>query len=84
MLEHAGFGEIKIQGDYSDEPATADHEVLIFVASSLSEKCSGVEASAGIGQIQPAKASTPALPGLSKNLLRQTARKSSIPVSRIP
>lgn len=29
---HAGFGEIQILGDYSDEPATADHKVLVFVA----------------------------------------------------
>lgn len=32
MLEHAGFGEIRILGDYSDEPATADHKALVFVA----------------------------------------------------
>jgi hypothetical protein len=32
MLEHAGFGEIWIRGDYSDEPATADHNVLVFAA----------------------------------------------------
>jgi SAM-dependent methyltransferase len=32
MLERAGFGEIVIQGDYSDAPATADHEVLVFLA----------------------------------------------------
>jgi SAM-dependent methyltransferase len=32
MLEQAGFDDIHIYGDYSDEPATADHENLIFVA----------------------------------------------------
>ena len=32
VLEHAGFSEIQIFGDYSDEPATADHKELIFVA----------------------------------------------------
>ena len=33
MLEKAGFREVKIVGDYSDEPATADHNVLVFLAS---------------------------------------------------
>ena len=32
MLNHAGFGELKIRGDYSDEPATADNKYLVFVA----------------------------------------------------
>jgi hypothetical protein len=32
MLEHAGFGDIELFGDFSDEPATADHEELIFIA----------------------------------------------------
>jgi len=32
MLERAGFNETQIYGDYSDEPATADHEALIFLA----------------------------------------------------
>ena len=32
MLERSGFNEIKIYGDYSDDPATADHKNLIFVA----------------------------------------------------
>jgi len=32
MLEHAGFNDIQILGDYSEEPATADHTNLIFVA----------------------------------------------------
>ncbi len=32
MLEKAGFHEIQVNGDYSDEPATADHENLIFIA----------------------------------------------------
>jgi SAM-dependent methyltransferase len=31
MLERSGFNDIQIFGDYSDEPATADHEELIFV-----------------------------------------------------
>ena len=31
MLEHAGFRDIQIFGDFSDEPATADHKDLIFV-----------------------------------------------------
>lgn len=32
MLERAGFHDIEIFGDYTDAPATADHENLIFVA----------------------------------------------------
>jgi SAM-dependent methyltransferase len=32
MLERAGFSEVRIFGDYRDEPATADHENLVFVA----------------------------------------------------
>ncbi|NIV44562.1 methyltransferase domain-containing protein [Candidatus Bathyarchaeota archaeon] len=32
MLEHAGFEEIQLFGDFSDEPATADHKDLIFIA----------------------------------------------------
>jgi hypothetical protein len=32
VLEHAGFGDIRIFGDFSDEPATADHGELVFVA----------------------------------------------------
>jgi SAM-dependent methyltransferase len=32
MLERSGFSETKIVGDYSDEPATADHKVLVFLA----------------------------------------------------
>ena len=32
MLEKAGFGDIKLYGDYSAEPATADHNVLVFLA----------------------------------------------------
>jgi SAM-dependent methyltransferase len=32
MLEHAGFGELHICGNYTDEPATADHNVLVFLA----------------------------------------------------
>jgi SAM-dependent methyltransferase len=33
MLELAGFSDIKVHGDYSDEIATADHENLIFIAT---------------------------------------------------
>ncbi|HET6596471.1 MAG TPA: class I SAM-dependent methyltransferase [Anaerolineales bacterium] len=32
VLERAGFSDVQIFGDYSDEPATADHKELIFVA----------------------------------------------------
>jgi len=32
MLEQAGFSDIQIFGNYSDEPATADHKDLVFVA----------------------------------------------------
>ena len=32
MLKVAGFREIVVQGDYTDEPATSDHEELIFTA----------------------------------------------------
>ena len=32
VLAHAGFGDIQIFGNYSDAPATADHEVLVFIA----------------------------------------------------
>lgn len=32
MLQNAGFNEINIFGDFSDEPATADHKELVFVA----------------------------------------------------
>jgi SAM-dependent methyltransferase len=32
MLERSGFSAIKIVGDYSDEPATADHKMLVFLA----------------------------------------------------
>ena len=32
MLEHAGFEAIQLFGDFSDEPATADHKDLIFIA----------------------------------------------------
>jgi SAM-dependent methyltransferase len=31
MLQQAGFADIRIFGDYSDEPATADHTGLVFV-----------------------------------------------------
>jgi hypothetical protein len=32
MLEQAGFGQIEIQGDFAEEQATADSEVLVFIA----------------------------------------------------
>jgi hypothetical protein len=32
MLEHSGFGEVSIHGDYTTAPANADHEALVFVA----------------------------------------------------
>jgi hypothetical protein len=32
MLKVAGFREITVRGDYTDEPATADSEELIFTA----------------------------------------------------
>jgi hypothetical protein len=32
MLERAGFDDIRLYGDFTDEPATADHRDLIFVA----------------------------------------------------
>lgn len=32
MLQIAGFREISVLGDYKDEPATADHEELVFIA----------------------------------------------------
>jgi SAM-dependent methyltransferase len=32
VLERAGFDDIQIFGDYSDEPATSDHRNLVFVA----------------------------------------------------
>ncbi len=32
MLERAGLGEIEIFGEYRNQPASADHNVLVFVA----------------------------------------------------
>ena len=32
MLRVAGFGEISVRGDYSDDPATPDNEKLILTA----------------------------------------------------
>lgn len=32
VLECAGFGDVEIRGGYTDEPATADHETLVFIA----------------------------------------------------
>ena len=32
MLRIAGFREISVQGDYTDEPATANHTELVFTA----------------------------------------------------
>jgi hypothetical protein len=31
MLERAGFNDIQIFGDFSDEQANADHNELVFV-----------------------------------------------------
>jgi len=33
MLQVAGFRDISVYGDYTDEPATADHEELVFEAT---------------------------------------------------
>jgi hypothetical protein len=33
MLEMAAFREITVRGDYTDEPATADHRELVFTAT---------------------------------------------------
>ena len=33
MLRLAGFEEIIVQGDYSDQEVTADHRELVFVAN---------------------------------------------------
>lgn len=32
MLEHAGYGDIVVQGDYTEAEATAEHSVLVFLA----------------------------------------------------
>ena len=32
MLERAGFSDVEIFGDYSDQAATADHSDLIYLA----------------------------------------------------
>jgi SAM-dependent methyltransferase len=32
MLSTAGFSEISVRGDYTDDPATADHAMLVFTA----------------------------------------------------
>jgi hypothetical protein len=32
MLKVAGFREITVHGDYTDESPTADHEELVFTA----------------------------------------------------
>jgi SAM-dependent methyltransferase len=32
MLEHAGFDDIDVRGDYSSDPPTPDHEYLVFIA----------------------------------------------------
>jgi SAM-dependent methyltransferase len=34
MLEHAGFGEVEVHGEYTSEPPTADHQFLVYVARS--------------------------------------------------
>lgn len=32
MLEHVGYGDIDVQGDYTDTEAAAEHGVLVFLA----------------------------------------------------
>lgn len=32
MLEHAGFRDVAVRGDYTDEEATGDHDFLVFIA----------------------------------------------------
>ncbi len=32
ILNHAGFSDLRIVGDFADEPATADHKELVFIA----------------------------------------------------
>jgi hypothetical protein len=32
MLRLAGFREVSVRGGYADEPATPDHEQLVFIA----------------------------------------------------
>jgi hypothetical protein len=32
LLEGAGFEVVSVTGDHTDEPATAEHETLVFVA----------------------------------------------------
>jgi SAM-dependent methyltransferase len=32
MLEQAGFGDVEVQGDHNDEPATGDDEFIVLVA----------------------------------------------------
>jgi hypothetical protein len=32
MLAQAGFGTVELQGDYTETEATADHNVLVFIA----------------------------------------------------
>lgn len=37
MLKQAGFDEVTIQGDYTEAEATAEHEVLVFIARKQSQ-----------------------------------------------
>lgn len=32
LLEHAGFVDVTVRGDYTDEEASADHQFLVFTA----------------------------------------------------
>ncbi len=32
MLEHVGYGDIDVQGDYTETEAAAEHGVLVFLA----------------------------------------------------
>jgi predicted phage-related endonuclease len=36
MLEHAGFDEVTVQGDFTHEAATAEHDTLVFIANKKS------------------------------------------------
>lgn len=38
MLEHAGFGDVRVHGAYTEDEATADHDFLVFVARKRTEK----------------------------------------------
>ena len=33
LLEQAGFADVTVRGDHTDEEATGDHDFLVFVAT---------------------------------------------------